>query len=154
MVTGAAPEPRAHRGPNERNSAAEDGFHPPWHRNAPTGISRALHIWPDVGKELPSLSLSLPGALCGFSGFCSSWSFIPTLCLKSLLKVLCPSLGLSAFFFLAPLEGDSAAAFGAGCPPWPFSALEPLCTTVRGGEDLLQVFASSKTLFRHSHTWH
>lgn len=69
------------------------------------------------------------GAICYCSGFCSCQSFIQTLCLKSLLNVLCPSLGLSAFFFLAPLVWDSGAVFGAGCPPWPFSAFDPFCTT-------------------------
>lgn len=53
---GIAAEPRAHRGPNKRNIAAQDGFHPPWHRKVPPGIPRARHIWPDVGRALPSLS--------------------------------------------------------------------------------------------------
>lgn len=137
--------PRSQRAQGEEG-AAQDGSHPQ-HRNAPPGTSRALHICPDVGK---SSSVCVPGASCDSSGFCCPWSSIPTLCLKSLLKVPWPSLGLSAFFFLAPLEGDSAAAFGPGCPPGPFSALEPLCTTAGAGECLLQVFALSKTLFHHN----
>lgn len=123
----------------------------------PPGTEKFPQGFPELGTSGQMLGerspLSLPGASCDFSGFCCSWSFIPTLCLKSLLKVLWPSLGLSAFFFLAPLEGDSAAAFGPGCPPGPFSALEPLCTTAGAGEGLLQIFVLSETLFHHSHVW-
>lgn len=124
--------PRSQRAQGEEG-AAQDGSHPPAQKCSPRDLQSCAHL-PRCWQEL--LSVCVPGASCDSSGFCCPWSSIPTLCLKSLLKVPWPSLGLSAFFFLAPLEGDSAAAFGPGCPPGPFSALEPLCTTAGAGECL------------------